>query len=102
MPSCPWPRAPKPVPILCGNCGALGHTPLQCPNPAQPKMLVKYVREPNPKTETNVKLICLEEATIKEAKHCQEVEFIEGEVFKTSTDQEYEEEGLSSSEGRDV
>ena len=84
-PSCPWPRAPRPVPVLCGNCGAVGHTPLECPNPAQPKMLVKYVREPDPQAEAAVRLIYMEEATTEEVNQCQTVEFMEGEVFRTST-----------------
>ena len=84
-PSCPWPKAPKPVPILCGNCGAEGHTPLECPNPAQPKLLVKYVRDPDPKQESEVRLIYIEEAKVEEVNQCQVIDFVEGEVFKTST-----------------
>ena len=84
-PSCPWPKAQKPVPILCGNCGAVGHTPLECPNPTQPKMLVKYVRDPDPKLEADGRLVYIEEAAMEDVKHCQEVEFVDGNVFKTST-----------------
>ena len=84
MPSCPYPRAPKPMQILCGNCGQGGHTPLECPNPAQPKLLVKYVKDPEPK-DPNVRLIYIEEGQHEDTQHCEEIEFVEGEVFKTST-----------------
>ena len=84
-PSCPWPKAPKPVPILCGNCGGQGHTHLECPHPARPKLLVKYVKDPEFKNEADARLIYIEEATVEEVKHCEEVEFFEGQVYKTST-----------------
>src|SRR5450759_428247 len=48
-------------------------------------MLVKYVRDPDSKLEIDVRLIYIEEAALEDVKHCQEVEFVEGEVFKTST-----------------
>jgi hypothetical protein len=45
-PNCPWPKAPKIVPILCGNCGGERHISFECPHLAAPKMIVKYVKEP--------------------------------------------------------
>ena len=62
-PNCPWPKAPKQIPILCGNCGQQGHTPLECPNPARPKLLVKYVKDPDVKEEAEARLVYIEEAT---------------------------------------
>src|SRR5450759_4971751 len=84
-PNCPWPKAPKAIPILCGNCGGQGHMPLECPNPAKPKLLVKYVKDIDSKGDEEVRLIYMEEADEEEAKYYEEVDFLGGEVFKTST-----------------
>ena len=85
LPSCPWPKAPTPIPTLCGNCGCVGHIPMECPNPTQPKLLVKYVKDPDPQDITEARLIYIEEGTLEEMQLCQEVEFVGGEVFRTST-----------------
>ncbi len=86
-PNCPYPRNNQTgyVP-LCGNCGEEGHLPPECPKPAQPKMLVKYVKEPEPK-DANVRLIFIEEAQPEEveANTCEPVEFLEGQVMRTAT-----------------
>jgi hypothetical protein len=84
-PSCPWPKNPYQVKMLCGNCGQSGHLPLECPNPAQPKLLVKYVKTQDQKESSEVRLIYIEEATMEESRVCDEVEFVDGEVYKTST-----------------
>jgi hypothetical protein len=57
---------------------------LECPHPAAPKMLVKYVKE----LDSNIadaRLLYIEEATLEEAKDCKMVKILEETMYKTST-----------------
>jgi hypothetical protein len=67
------------------KCGQEGHTLVECSNPKQPRLLVKYVNNLPAKELIEVRLVYLESTEPVEVMNYDAIKFPNEDVFKTST-----------------